>query len=97
MISDRVYKLCTSKESVSALLAKNPTLAPEEAWKQLFGGHAAGEKASSATAQAHRDNHTSEDLKRAFECGNWGPTEPSELFLRVRGVILRFPGFQLIL
>ncbi len=83
MISDKVYKLCTSQESVSALLAKDPTLAPGEAWKQLYGGHAAGAKESTATAKTHRDNHTPEDLKRALECGNWGPTEPSELFLRV--------------
>lgn len=83
MISDKVYKLCTSKESVSALLAKDPTLAPGVAWKQLYGDHAAGEKERTSTAKAHRDNHTPEDLKRALECGNWGPTEPSELFLRV--------------
>jgi len=83
MISEKVYKLCTSKESVSALLAKDPTLSPEEAWKQLFGGDEAGDKESISTAKANRDNHTPEDLKRARECGNWGPTEPSELFLRV--------------
>ncbi|KAL2070490.1 hypothetical protein VTL71DRAFT_13516 [Oculimacula yallundae] len=83
MISEKVYKLCTSNESVSALLAKDPSLSPEEAWKQLFGGDAGGEKESEATAIANRDNHTPEDLKRARECGNWGPTEPSELFLRL--------------
>ncbi|PVH82189.1 hypothetical protein DL98DRAFT_570738 [Cadophora sp. DSE1049] len=83
MISEKVYKLCTSKESVSALLAKDPTLSPGEAWKQLFGGDEAGDKESISTAKANRDNHTPEDLKRARECGNWGPTEPSELFLRL--------------
>ncbi|KAL5330027.1 hypothetical protein ACEPPN_003551 [Leptodophora sp. 'Broadleaf-Isolate-01'] len=83
MISEKVYKLCTSKESVSALLAKDPSLTPGEAWKKLFGGDEAGEKESISTAKANRDNHTPEDLKRARECGNWGPTEPSELFLRL--------------
>jgi hypothetical protein len=83
MISDKVYKLCTSPESVSSLLAKDPTLAPGDAWKKLYGGHAAGEKESKATARAHRDQITPDDLKRALECGNWGPTQPSELFLRV--------------
>ncbi|KAH7411170.1 hypothetical protein BKA64DRAFT_692845 [Cadophora sp. MPI-SDFR-AT-0126] len=68
MISEKVYKLCTSKESVSALLAKDPTLSPGEAWKQLFGGHEAGDKESISIAKANRDNHTSEDLKRAREC-----------------------------
>lgn len=84
MISDKVYKLCTSTESVSSLLAKDPTLAPGEAWKKLYGHYAAGEKESKSTARAHRDGVTPEDLKRAAECGKWGPTQPSELFLRVR-------------
>lgn len=84
MISDKVYKLCTSKESVSALLAADPTLAPGDAWKKLYGGHAAGEKDSKVTGKGRRDDLTPEDLKRAMECGNWGPTQPSELFLRVR-------------
>ncbi|KAE8447727.1 hypothetical protein EG329_010534 [Mollisiaceae sp. DMI_Dod_QoI] len=83
MISDKVYKLCTSKESVSALLAQDPTMAPADAWKKLYGGHAAGDKESKSTARAHRDKITPEDLQRSFECGNWGPTKPSELFLRM--------------
>ncbi|KAH8678575.1 hypothetical protein BGZ60DRAFT_468049 [Tricladium varicosporioides] len=39
MISDKVYKLCTSMETVSTLLANDPTLAPGDAWKQLYGSH----------------------------------------------------------
>ena len=84
MISEKVYKLCTSKESVSALLAADPSLAPGDAWKKLYGHHAAGEKESKKTARERRDQATPDDLQRAFECGNWGPTKPSELFLRVR-------------
>jgi hypothetical protein len=92
MISDKVYKLCTSSESVSALLAQDPTLAPGDAWKQLYGGHLAGQKESESTARVHRDTITQDDLKRALECGNWGPTQPSELFLRVSNA----PRSQLI-
>jgi hypothetical protein len=84
MISEKVFKLCTSTESVSSLLAKDPALAPGEAWKKLYGHHAAGEKESKSVARAHRDEVTPEDLKRAVGCGKWGPTQPSELFLRVR-------------
>jgi hypothetical protein len=83
MISDKVYKLCTSPESVSSLLAQDPSLTPGEAWKKLYGHHAAGEKGSKSIAREHRDTITPEDLKRAAECGKWGPTQPSELFLRV--------------
>ncbi|PQE10171.1 IQ calmodulin-binding motif protein [Rutstroemia sp. NJR-2017a WRK4] len=82
MISDKVYKLCKSSETVSSILAKDPSIAPGDAWKQLYGAHAAGEKESKATARSHRDTHTPEDLQRALECGNWGPTQPSELFLK---------------
>ncbi|KAK6596158.1 iq calmodulin-binding motif protein [Botrytis cinerea] len=83
MISDKVHKLCTSQETVSSLLAKDPTMAPGDAWKQLYGGHAAGEKESKNEARRHRDTITPEDLQRALECGNWGPTQPSELFLKM--------------
>src|ERR1700733_14383001 len=63
MISDKVYKLCTSKESVSALLAADPSLAPGEAWKKLYGGQSAGEKESKTTARDRRDQVTSDDLQ----------------------------------
>lgn len=87
MISDKVYKLCTSEETVSSLLAKDPTMAPGDAWKQLYGGHAAGEKESKNEARRHRDTITPEDLQRALECGKWGSTQPSELFLKVRNYL----------
>ena len=83
MISDKVYKLCTSKDSVSALLAADPNLSPEEAWKNLYGSQATGERNCKAAAKDRRDQATPADLQRAFECGNWGPTKPSKLFLRV--------------
>lgn len=83
MISDKVYELCTGTESVSGLLAKDPTLAPQDAWKMLYKEDPIGEKESVSTAKANRDEITPEDLKRARECGKWGPTEPSDLFLRV--------------
>lgn len=87
MISERVYKLCTNPESVSALLAKDPTMAPGDAWKKLYGHHLPGEHASKSKSEALRDEITPEDLKRTKECGNWGPTEPSETFLRVSRAI----------
>jgi hypothetical protein len=83
MISEKVHTLCNGTESVSSMLAAEPTMAPGDAWKALYGKHEAGKDVSTSTAKAHRDEITSEDLQRAFECGNWGPTRPSELFLRV--------------
>ncbi|KAK7035732.1 hypothetical protein R3P38DRAFT_2908777 [Favolaschia claudopus] len=82
MITPQVHKLCTGTETVSSLLAKDPELAPGDAWKKLYGGHTPN-KESVAKARQHRETHTEEDLKKSRECGRWGPTEPSELFFKL--------------
>ncbi|KAL7628972.1 hypothetical protein AAE478_000490 [Parahypoxylon ruwenzoriense] len=81
-ISERLFKLCQSSDSVSSLLARDPSLAPGEAWKKLFGHH--------ECCGNGRDIHdigkvpvSPEELRRARACGKWGPQEPSELFLRI--------------
>lgn len=78
MVSDRVHELCTSKQSVSALLAQDPTIAPGDAWKTLYGNL----PSEAGSAGTEREDSTPDDLKRVAECGNWGPTQPSELFLK---------------
>lgn len=81
-ISDQVIRLCTSGESVSSLLAEDPTLAPGDAWKKLYGEHAL----NAAAKGAHNNEAESSDqdeLERAARCGNWGPMQPSDLFLKV--------------
>ncbi|RFU29043.1 hypothetical protein B7463_g7285, partial [Scytalidium lignicola] len=83
MISDKVHKLCTNEESVSSLLAQDPSLSPGDAWKKLYGAHIVSENGSKRSGRSHRDKITEEDLERARECGNWGPTQPSDLFLRM--------------
>ncbi|KAJ7771657.1 hypothetical protein B0H16DRAFT_191133 [Mycena metata] len=83
MISPKVYDLCTSTETVSSLVAQDPHLPPGDAYKKLYGGHTAGPKESIAKAKEHREVHTADDLKRARDCGKWGPTQPSELFLKL--------------
>lgn len=80
-ISDRVYKWCTSAETVSAALAKDPTLAPGKAAEKLYGSE--GISVSEKKPPKHREVATQEDLQRAFECGKFGATRPSELFLRM--------------
>ncbi|KAJ7184299.1 iq calmodulin-binding motif protein [Mycena filopes] len=76
MISPKVYDLCTATETVSSLVAKDPELSPGDAYKKLYGGHSTGPKESVAKAREHREVHTADDLKRARDCGKWGPTEP---------------------
>jgi len=80
MIPQTVYDLCQSKETVSSLLAQDPTLTPAKAAKKLYGH---GETGLSDHKHARYTPASAEDLQRAFECGNWGPTRPSDFFLQV--------------
>ncbi|OAA66761.1 IQ calmodulin-binding motif protein [Niveomyces insectorum RCEF 264] len=75
-LGDDIVKLCTSTDSVSALLAADPGLAPGEAWQRLYGHYRrSADRRDTANAKA--------DLERAEKCGKWGPTKPSELFLKI--------------
>lgn len=85
MVSDGLHKLCTNKESVSALLAEDPTIAPGDAWKRLYGSYVPTVKNAAVLDRDSKEHSVrAEDLQRIAECGNWGPSQPSELFLKVR-------------
>ncbi|ELR10669.1 hypothetical protein GMDG_04936 [Pseudogymnoascus destructans 20631-21] len=84
MVSDGLYKLCTGKKSVSALLAENPTLSPGDAWKQLYGSYVPSSKsAARSDGDSEERSIGADELQRAAECGNWGPSQPNELFLKI--------------
>jgi len=85
-ISDNVLRLCTNGESVSSLLAADPSLAPGEAWRKLYKHHSGRPKGSSSADDVGKGELSKEQLERASKCGNWGPTQPSELFLKVRRI-----------
>jgi hypothetical protein len=80
MVSQKVVKLCQSSATVTSELAKDPSSTPAHVAKKLYG-HTLGTHA----AQTHFDgpNTTEEDLELAYQCGRWGPTRPSDLFLKV--------------
>lgn len=82
-ISDRLVDLCTSTESVSTVLAQDPTAAPGDAWKKLYKHHAGKLTGPHSIHEAGKGEASTEALERAAKCGKWGPTQPSELFLRV--------------
>ncbi|KAI1409171.1 IQ calmodulin-binding motif protein [Hypoxylon sp. FL1857] len=85
-ISERLYELCLSPESVSSLLAEDPSLAPGEAWKKLFGHHdhdLEGYGSKGDIRDIGEGFISSEELQRARSCGRWGSQEPSSLFLRI--------------
>ncbi|KAI1767247.1 hypothetical protein GGR53DRAFT_136174 [Hypoxylon sp. FL1150] len=82
-ISDRLYELCQSPESVSSLVAADPSLTPGEAWKKLFGHHVPDGFSKEDIRRIGKGALEPEESERAKACGKWGPQEPGELFLRM--------------
>ena len=82
-VSDELLKLLTSPESVSTLLAQNPSLSPGEAWKKLYDHHVGKLGEPRPIHDSENLLASEEALRKAAEAGHWGPTQPSELFLRV--------------
>lgn len=83
-ISDEFLKLYNAPESVSSVLAQDPTISPEEAWKKLYGHHAGKPKGPHSIHEAGKHTPSDEEgLQKAAECGHWGPTQPSKLFLQM--------------
>lgn len=82
-ISDGLLKLLTSSESVSTMLAQDPSLSPGEAWKKLYDHHVGKLGDAPSIQDLGKHSASEEALHKAAEAGHWGPTKPSELFLRV--------------
>lgn len=83
MIPQLIYELCRGDLSVSSELARNPALSPHDACKKLFGVDPNDRK---ATKKVDTSKQAAGDLEQALQCGKWGKTRPSDLFLRVCGV-----------
>lgn len=83
-ISDEFYKLFNSPETVSAILARDPSISPGDAWDTLYKHHD-GKKLSGPHSIHRAGKHTPSEgeLQKAAACGRWGSTQPSELFLTV--------------
>lgn len=79
MVSEHVFKLCQETETVSSVLADNPTDAPGDIVKRLYGHHT---KDLHRNPDGNRPAPSPETLEAAFKCGRWGPTNPSPLFLQ---------------
>lgn len=80
MIPKAVYDLCRGDLSVSSELARNPASSPHEACKKLFGVDVDDQR---ATKKIDTSSEAADDLEQVFQCGKWGKTRPSDLFLRV--------------
>lgn len=79
-ITPKVVELCQSEETVSSVLASDPSLSPGEVAERIFSKR--DKKKLSRDANEEVDPASPEDLQQAASCGRWGPTRPGELFLR---------------
>jgi phosphatidylserine/phosphatidylglycerophosphate/cardiolipin synthase-like enzyme len=82
MVSEHVVKLCQATETVSSVLAKNPTEAPGDIVKRLYAQY-------KKDTHAHLDERppalSPNELEIVRQCGRWGTTQPSPLFLQAFG------------
>ena len=80
-ISDKLYNLCRSPDSVSSVLASDPHITPGEAAKKLY--HPDSVSVYEGKSPLNREPTSQDELRRALDCGKFLSTRPSELFLRV--------------
>ncbi|KAM0231425.1 hypothetical protein ACHAPO_008535 [Fusarium lateritium] len=86
MVSQKVVDLCQATETVSSVLAKDPSQSPGDIVKKLYGHHEHGLHHNAPT-QKHTPppsppNEAINTAERALQCGHWGSTVPSQLFLQ---------------
>ncbi|KAB8208811.1 hypothetical protein BDV34DRAFT_210536 [Aspergillus parasiticus] len=79
MLPERVYQLCHSSKTVSSELARDPNQAPTKVFHKLYSDYHVKDDVSKS--EDGRDGPDS--LQKALDCGNWGPTKPSNLFLKI--------------
>ena len=80
MVSQKVIDLCQGTTTVSSELGKDPSLAPGKVIKQLYGDDVGGHDEHKTFVDPEP---TPEDLKKAWMCGKWGDSHPSDFFLKV--------------
>ncbi|KAL2839945.1 hypothetical protein BJY01DRAFT_250211 [Aspergillus pseudoustus] len=81
MISQNVYNLCHDDRTVSSEVAGDSKGVPCKVFKDLFES----ERPEKRGGELSSDEESREDdeLMKAAECGRWGGTEPSRLFLKI--------------
>jgi hypothetical protein len=79
-ISDELYKLCRSEDSASNAYANKPNEEIGQVAAQVYSSHHSADIETKPPQT--RVPATQEDLQRAYSCGRFGNTKPSELFLR---------------
>lgn len=82
-IGEPLANFCQSGESISSLLASDPSLSPGQAWKKLCCHYKHHGHESQDIRDIGQGEVTDEQLEMAYKCGKWGKTRPSKLFLRL--------------
>ena len=81
MIPPKIYELCHRDKTLTAELAKNPSEPPSSVCKRLFETDPIEEEVEDKQTETAAEETT--DVEQARDCGNWGGSQPSELFLKV--------------
>ncbi|KAI4121966.1 MAG: hypothetical protein LQ338_006063 [Usnochroma carphineum] len=69
MISQKIFDLCHSSNTISSKIAENPHLAPSHAAHTLYRRHGGTAHHTGSANGAAKDGY---DLERAYNCGQWG-------------------------
>jgi hypothetical protein len=89
MVTDRVYNWCKQSDTVTSELAKDPSQCPWKIFKDLYETHdhtlhpQKSVDSVSTPSDVVSPTQEKDQLQKAFSCGNWGSSVPSELFLKV--------------
>ncbi|KAF4445491.1 hypothetical protein F53441_10786 [Fusarium austroafricanum] len=83
MVSQHVFDLCQGKETVSSVLAADPSQSPGDIIKKLYGHYEHGlHHRNSMTKESADPDADADAVETALGCGRWGPAKPSPLFLQ---------------
>ncbi len=83
MIPPKIYDLCQRHQTITSELAKNPSEHPSNLSKRLFDIDIEDDVHLKDRKQSGPSANGPSDIEQARHCGNWGGSEPSELFFRV--------------
>lgn len=77
MVPWKVYRLCRSDTTVTSEIARDNTQDPTKVFNKLFESNQSDKNAEDSVYKQK------DVLQMAHECGKWGTSEPSTLFLQV--------------
>ncbi|OJJ76242.1 hypothetical protein ASPBRDRAFT_192399 [Aspergillus brasiliensis CBS 101740] len=80
MLSDTVYELCHDEKTVTSELLQDPSQSPTKLFQKLYHDRKSKSHKSGSNESVDKDEN---ELRKVLQCGNWGNSQPSDLFLKV--------------